>query len=197
MNLINRAKNILISPKTEWETINSETGEVQGLFTGYALILAILPVIGTLLFGLTFSGPYGIRFGLNYLLVSAIMGYIVSLGVLFGMTYIANALAPTFEGKKDHFKAAQLLVYSATAVWVASIFVILGGIGALLALIGFGYAAYLLYLGCQTMMQVPQKNAIGYTAVTIVIWIIISFVINALLSQIILRSMLGTPTIVL
>ena len=38
------------------------------------------------------------------------------------------------------------------------------------------YAAYLLYLGSMIVMKVPQAKAAGYTAVVVVIWIVISIV---------------------
>ena len=42
MSLIDRAKNILLTPKTEWPVIAAEPATAQGLFTGYAAILALL-----------------------------------------------------------------------------------------------------------------------------------------------------------
>ena len=37
MNLVDRAKNILITPKTEWEVIKNESSSVQQIITGYVL----------------------------------------------------------------------------------------------------------------------------------------------------------------
>lgn len=45
MNIVERAKNILISPKTEWEVIKNEQSTVADLFTKYALILALIPAV--------------------------------------------------------------------------------------------------------------------------------------------------------
>ena len=47
MNLVDRAKNILITPKTEWEVIKNEQTTTSDLFTKYVLILALIPVIAT------------------------------------------------------------------------------------------------------------------------------------------------------
>ncbi|MEQ9663130.1 MAG: YIP1 family protein, partial [Parasphingopyxis sp.] len=163
------------------------------LFTGYAMILALVPVIGTILFGLLFEGPFGIRYNMGFLITLAIIGYIVSLGVLYLMGIIADALAPTFEGTKNSVSAMKLLVYSATAAWIAGFFTLINGIGIIIALAGFAWAAFLLYLGSQVLMKVPQKNALAYTAVTIVIWIIISFIVNQIVTRIALSAM-GGPT---
>ena len=46
MNLVDRVKNILLQPKEEWLAIDRESHTVQGLYTGYVLILAAIPVLG-------------------------------------------------------------------------------------------------------------------------------------------------------
>ncbi len=193
MSLIDRVKNIITTPRTEWPVIESETTTIGNLFTGYAMILALVPVIGTILFGLLFEGPFGIRYNMGFLITLAIIGYIVSLGVLYLMGIIADALAPTFDGTKNSVSAMKLLVYSATAAWIAGFFTLINGIGIIIALAGFAWAAFLLYLGSQVLMKVPQKNALAYTAVTIVIWIIISFIVNQIVTRIALSAM-GGPT---
>jgi len=62
MNLVDRAKNILITPKTEWEVIKNEQTTTADLFTKYVLILALIPVIATFigqsLIGISL-GPFG------------------------------------------------------------------------------------------------------------------------------------------
>ena len=42
MTIVDRVKNILIAPKTEWPVIAGETATVQSLYTGYILILAAI-----------------------------------------------------------------------------------------------------------------------------------------------------------
>ena len=38
MNLFERAKNIIVTPKTEWEVIKGEQSSASDLFTKYVLI---------------------------------------------------------------------------------------------------------------------------------------------------------------
>lgn len=195
MSLINRAKNILLSPKAEWAKIDAEEGSIMGLFTGYAMILAALPAIGTLLaFALSF-GPYA-YFGMNYFLVTAIASYVIGLGILYLMGIIANALAPSFDGAKNTLSAMKLVVYSATPGWIAGFFGFIPGLNILLSLAAFGYSAYLLYLGSQSVMKVPENKAVGYTAVTIIIWIIASFVVMAVVMSILISSIIGTAGLI-
>jgi hypothetical protein len=42
MNLVDRIKNILLSPRTEWPKIAGETATVQSLYVGYILVLAAI-----------------------------------------------------------------------------------------------------------------------------------------------------------
>ena len=53
--LVDRAKNILITPKTEWPVIDAEPSSIGDIYKRYVLILAAIPVVaglsGNLLFG--------------------------------------------------------------------------------------------------------------------------------------------------
>lgn len=160
MSLIDRATTILVSPKIEWKKIDKEAATIGGLFAGYAATLALLPVIGTLLAVLMSPRPY--RFGFNEFPVLSLAGYAIGLGGLYLMGIIVNALASGFDGQRSDIGAMKLVVYSATAIWVT----------------GFGYMAYLLYLGSQSVMNVPESRAIGYTAVTIIISIVLGIIIG-------------------
>ena len=52
MNIVERVKNILMTPKTEWDVINGETATPQSLLMGYILPLAIVGAVWPLLTGL-------------------------------------------------------------------------------------------------------------------------------------------------
>ncbi|MBK8909742.1 MAG: hypothetical protein IPM61_00275 [Chlorobi bacterium] len=49
MGLVDRAKNIILTPKTEWPVIETEEPDTGGMITGYALPLMLLPVVGTII----------------------------------------------------------------------------------------------------------------------------------------------------
>jgi hypothetical protein len=95
MALIDRVKNILLSPKTEWPKIAGETATVQSLYVDYILILA---AIGPIAMALRFS-VFGITF--------AILTYIVNLVITYLLALIVDALAPTFGGRKELHSIAQ------------------------------------------------------------------------------------------
>ena len=69
MNLVDRAKNIIVTPKTEWPAIASETPDTGQILFSYVLPLALIPVIANII-GWGFVGSvfksvsWGIAMGL-------------------------------------------------------------------------------------------------------------------------------------
>ena len=182
--LIARIKNILFSPKTEWPVIAAEPATVPDLYKNYIIYVALLTplatFIGTVLFGIHIPFLGTIRVGFGVALTQLILGYIVSLGMTFIMALIINALAPSFGGTANQVQALKAAAYAYTAVWVAGVFYILPGLGAivfLLVLVAAIYTIYLLYLGLHHTMQSPQDRAGGYTAVVVIVGIVVGWVL--------------------
>lgn len=182
MNLVERVKGIILNPKAEWPIIDREPGDVGTVFTGYVAILAAIPAIAGLI------GQILIGFPIVAALMFAILGYLLSFVTVYVMALIANALAPTFGGRKDMGSALKLMAYSYTPVWLAGIFSIIPLLG-ILAIVGL-YGLYLLYLGVPVLMKSPQDKSMVYTIVivvcAIVLSIIVSFIIGALLVRMIM-----------
>jgi hypothetical protein len=63
MNLIDRVKNILITPQKEWDVIKGEQPNISGIVTGYVLPLAgaaaVAAFIGYAFIGVSFG--FGFR----------------------------------------------------------------------------------------------------------------------------------------
>ena len=51
-------------------------------------------------------------------------------------------------------------------------------VGGLIAVLGALYSLYLLYLGLLRVMKSPPDKAVAYTAVVVVVAIVIGFVVN-------------------
>ncbi len=185
MSLIERVQSILLKPKQTWPVIAAEGGDVPGIFTRYVMILAAIPAvaafIGMTLFGI---GGFGItmRIPVTAALGNMIIGYVMSLVMVFVLALIVNALAPTFGGTKDQLAAVKVVAYSMTASFVAGILGILPSLAILGSLIGLGYAIYLLYTGLPVLMRTPPEKAGAYTAVVIVCAIIAGIVLAAVSS---------------
>lgn len=184
--IIKRAIGILTKPGEEWNTIKDEQTTVADLFIKYAIIMAAIPAaagfIGNLLIGRSILG-FTIRIPFSNTLVWAILTYLLSLGGVFLMAFIIDALAPSFGLNKDMVAATKIAVYASTAFWVAGIFQLIPAL-AIIALIGSLYGLFLLYTGIKTLKQPATDKAMGYFISVIVIQIIITLIIAFLVSAI-------------
>jgi hypothetical protein len=180
MALVDRVKNILLTPKTEWEVIDAEPTTVADLYKGYIMPLAAIgPVaqaIGFSVFGMPvpFLGTY--RTPVGTAITQAIVTYILTLVAVFVLALIIDALAPTFNGIPNRIQALKVAAYSYTASWVASIFMLIPAL-SFLAILGV-YSLYLLYLGLPILMKAPKEKALAYTAVVILCGIVLFMLIG-------------------
>ena len=188
MQLVDRAKNILLMPAKEWAVIDAETTTIKDLYVGYAVVLAaigpIASIIGFGVFGLhvPFTGVV-YRWPLDTAIEHAILSYLLSLGGVYVLALIIDSLAPTFGGQKNQMQALKVAVYSSTASWVAGIFMIIPALG-ILGLLGL-YSLYLLYAGLPVLMKAPADKAMGYTVVTIICAIVLYFVLGIIAGTVI------------
>jgi hypothetical protein len=183
-SLIERAKNILLQPASEWTVIDGEAATIGGLITGYAAPLAVIPALVSLLFFLVSAGSYISMLG-GVLIKMLIIVYAISLGTVVLLGFIIDALAPSLGGVKNPVQAMKTAVYSGTAFWVGGIALIVSH--WLWAVVGIGYGGYLLWLGLPKLMRVPVDKAPAYVGATIAIWVVLFFV----LFQLVLRLAFG------
>jgi hypothetical protein len=185
--LIERAKGICLSPKAEWEKIAAETADVKSLYLNYAMILAAIPAIcgfiGMTLIGVSVPIVGNIRTPIGAGLAQLIIGYVLSLGVLFVVSLIINALAPTFDGQKNPVQALKVIVYASTPVWLAGVFSLVPLLGVLTIIAGL-YSLYLLYIGLTPLMKNPQEKSIGYTALIVVCYIVLAIIVGVVMTAI-------------
>jgi hypothetical protein len=178
--LVARVQAILLRPKAEWGVIAGETATVQGLFTGYAMILAAIPAIARAVGGLIPICILGVCVRLNPVSVvaGAAVYYVVDLVGVYVIGLAINALAPSFGGTQDQVAAMKVSVYSFTAAWLAGVFAIYPPLGVL-GILGL-YSLYLLYAGLPKVMKCPEDKALVYTAVSVVIGIVVFIVVGVI-----------------
>lgn len=184
VDIVTRAKNLILTPKTEWAIIASEPADTKEIFTGYVMLLAAIPAIcgfiGLTLFLGLFSGGFRLVPGF---FVSTIVSYVLSIGAVFVVSKIIPILAPKFGGTDSEMAALKLAAYAPTASWLAGVFLLLPAVGFLGGLLGL-YSIYLYYLGAMAVVKVPQDKAIVFTVVlflvALVIFVVIGAVANAL-----------------
>ncbi len=192
MNLVSRTKNILLSPKQEWQVIDDEATSVGGLYIGYIVPLAaigpVASIIGMEIFGISVPSAGTHLVPIGAAVRQGIAQYVMALVGVYVLALIIEALAPYFGGRENWFggqdnrlQALKVAAYSSTAVWVVGIVGLIPALN-ILGLLGL-YSLYLLYLGLPALMKVPQEKMMGYTVVVIMCAVALFFVIGLIVAQ--------------
>ena len=180
MNLIERVKAILLTPRTEWPVIEREPGDAVYLFTNYVAILAAIPAvcgfIGTSLIGVSLFGLGTVRVPIVAGLIGAVVGYLLTFAMVYVVALLTDLLAPTFGGQKNFENALKLTVYSFTPAWIVGVFLLLPSLG-FLTILGL-YGLYLLWTGIPPLMKAPQDRSLIYTIAIIVCAIVIGLIVG-------------------
>ncbi|SOD24453.1 Yip1 family protein [Variovorax sp. YR752] len=179
MNLVERAQSILLKPKATWPEIDAEPADAASLYKNYVMILALIPAVASFIgLSLIGIGAFGVSFRVPIVsgLANMVVGYVLSLVMVFVLALIIDAMAPTFEGTRSQIGALKLSAYASTAAFVGGIFSLLPSLSVLGALAAL-YGVYLLYTGLPVLMKCPPDKAIAYTAVVVVCAIVGGFII--------------------
>jgi hypothetical protein len=183
IDLVQRAKGMILQPKAEWELIDREEYTVKDLYTNYVLILAAIPAIAGFL-GFSIVGLGGIfstyRVPIPSGIAHMVLGYLSSLVTVYLLALVIDGFAPTFDAQKNFLQAMKLAVFSSTPIWLAGIFALLPAF-TILALLGL-YGFYLLFLGLPLLMNTSADKAIPYFVVIVVIAIVLHVVVRAVIA---------------
>ncbi len=186
MNLVNRAKQILLTPAAEWETIRQESLTTADLFGKYAVYLAAIPAVagflGRSLIGYPLMGMGVYRTPFFRGIVFALLTYLLTLAGVYLLGYIIDALATSFGAQKDMNASLKVAVFASTASWAAGVFQIIPAL-SILSILGL-YSFYLIYTGIRAVKQPPPDKLIGYFVVTIIVAFVIYVVIGIVVSTI-------------
>jgi hypothetical protein len=187
MNLVERAKNIIMTPKTEWAAIAAEEPNATQILTGYVIPLALIPAVASIIgYGVIGSGfmhsfTWGIAFGCVSF-VSTVVGVYLT-------AFVVDFLAPNFGSQKGFGRAMQLVAYAYTPAWIGGILNIIPALGVIGGLAGI-YGLYLMYLGLPHTMKTPPDKVVVYLIVAVVVLLVIYMIVGAILTGI-LFSVLG------
>ena len=178
--LLQRVLDILMRPRETWLQINAENGNPGRIYLGYLVFLAAIPAVaGFIGYSLVGVGAFGISVRVPVVqgLVSMVVGYVLSLAMVYVLALIANMLAPRFQAQQDMGSAFKLVAYASTAGMLGGVFSILPSL-AMLGLLAALYSVYLLYTGIPVLMKAPQEKAVGYTAALVVCGILAGIVVG-------------------
>src|SRR5580698_5835575 len=118
MAIVDRVKNICLTPNTEWSIIADEPTTTGDLITGYVVPLAAIGAVAGFVGGtiigrsLPFIGTY--RMPLATGLGLAVLTFVMAIVGVFIISLIINALAPSFGAEKNSIRALKVTVYSYT-----------------------------------------------------------------------------------
>lgn len=179
MDIVQRAKAIILTPKTEWPVIDAEPASVADIYRTYLVYLAAVPAIagfiGMSLVGqrLPVIGTYRVAIGSG--IFSALLTFGLGLAGVYVLALVIEKLAPTFSGTPNFLAAFKLAAYSVTPAWLAGIFTIVPAL-SILGILGL-YSLYLFYVGLPVLMKSPPEKSVVYTVAVIVAALVINIVI--------------------
>jgi len=192
MNIVERAKNMIMKPTQEWQVIDGETHTVKDLYVNYAMILAAIPAVAKFI-GFSIVGLGGLLSQYRIPIASGValmvVGYVLSLASVYVLALIIDGLAPNFGSQKNFLQALKLAVFSMTAAWLAGIFSLLPAL-SILGLLGL-YSLYVLYLGMPVLMKTPADKLVPYFVVVLIAAIVVHVVMGALAALTIPGSLRG------
>ncbi len=179
MNLVDRAKNIIMTPKTEWPVIAGESPNIGQIMTGYVLPLALIPAVAKII-GLAFIGG---MLSVSYSLAMGVFTFAVAVLSVYLAAYIIDFLAPNFGSQKNLGRSFQLVAYSSTPGWVAGALYVFPFISWVVMLASL-YGLYLLYLGLPPIMKTPQDKVVIFLVIAIIAVCVVYAVVGAILGSI-------------
>ncbi|MFZ6758580.1 Yip1 family protein [Undibacterium sp. Ji50W] len=195
MNLIERAKNITLTPQTEWPVIAEESTTTASLYQHYIAPLSAIPALASFI-GMTFIGmslPFigTVRTPILIGITTLVLNFVLGLVATYLISLIINALAPNFGGEKNPMQALKVTAYAFTPAWVAGILNIIPSLG-MLGLIAAFYSVYVLYLGLPVLMKAPKEKTAAYTAVSVICSIVLMVVIATVVGAVGGASLFGS-----
>jgi hypothetical protein len=182
--LIERIKNIVLSPRSEWPIIAPEPTSIGQLYIGYVMPLAALAAVMSFvhlaLIGVSVPFADAVRMPIESGLVSAVAAFGFGLVGIFLVGLIVNGLAPTFSGQRDLRQALKVAAYALTPAWLSSVLALSPILPTLLQFLAGLYGIYVLYLGLPIVMRSPREKAFGYTAMVVICTILLGIVMGIL-----------------
>ena len=178
MNLVDRVQKLFVATDEEWVVIKDETHTVAGLFTQYVMILAAIPAVASFI-GWSIVGIGGMgttyRVPIAAGLANSVVTYVLTLGSVYAMALVIDAVAPHFQGERDFMQALKIAAFFPTSWWIAGVFSLVPAL-AILSVVGGLHSLWLLYTGLP-LMAVPEDRRVNYAAVVVLAAIVITMIV--------------------
>jgi hypothetical protein len=181
-NIVDRAKNILITPKPEWEIIDREQSNVNTVFTSYVLPLLLIGAFASFI-GFGLIGNHGFTEGAGGGAIRGLIYIIYTSVMVFAAGAAIDVLAPSFGSEKNWAKSFKLSAYSLTAAYLGAIFWLFPAIWILVLLCSL-YSLYALYTGIAVVKKTTADKQVAYFAVVLLITVVLAILLSLLMTEI-------------
>jgi hypothetical protein len=180
MDVVGRAREIVLSPGPTWVTIEQEETDLQQLYVPYMVALAAIPAVAGFI-GWSLVGVGGFGFSMRIPVVSGlglmVTNYVMTLVMVFVWGWLISQLASTFGGQPKLLNGVKLSVYASTPAMLAGVFSAIPSL-AMIAVLGGLYSLYLVFQGLPVLMKNPKEKSIPYLLVCAIIGIVCSVVLS-------------------
>lgn len=175
--LVDRVMGLLKRPDLEWPVIAAEQTSVKALLRFYALPLALIGPLATLIHEVGFEGENIVE-GAIYFIAT----YGLSLLSAYILGIVIDGMAEHFGSPKSMLSSMKLGVYAMTPFWLIGAFNLISSSLTLVLTLTLGfYGAYLVYCGLGPLKQTPLDQRLGYTVASSVVWMVLTLVVSGLI----------------
>jgi hypothetical protein len=180
MDLVVRARAIIIDPTVTWAAIEQETVDLPNLFAPYMLTLALIPAVSSF-FGWSVLGVGSLGFSTRIPLINGLAlmtsQYAMTLAMVWGWGWFISKIAGAFGGVPNLLNGVKLTVYASTPAMLAGAFSALPAL-SILALVGGLYSLYLVYVGLPILMKNPVERTTPYMVIVTIAGLLGSLAIS-------------------
>ena len=163
-----RAKQILLSPQSEYHAIEQEDKSHIKVLVSYIMPLLLIPAlfafIGYGLVGFNYGGHHFSE--VNWGFRMAIIQTVVLLGGIYLSSAAINALSDNFGVTKNFNRIFSFVAYAYTPVLLAGVFHIHYSLWWIVLLAGL-YGLYLIFAGLKPMLKPAEDKAATFTIISL------------------------------
>jgi hypothetical protein len=171
--ILSRAYGLLRDPKKEWEQIRAEETTVPNILLGYVAPLAAIPPVCDLIGSSLFNRMLQVEPG--EALIRAVITWIISIGLVFFLGVLINAVAENFDADKDDLASQKIAAYSLTPAFLSGVFSLWPPLWWL-SLFALAAMVFLMFRGLPILMKAPPEQSMGYAA-TVTIATMVGFIV--------------------
>ena len=180
-DIINKIKEVLITPKAFWNS-NKETGiGFSELLGGYFLPILLVTVLAVFLGEFFRSAHFYVAFAI----LKALRELVLFLIEFLIAVYFTNELLKTFGGEKNIKLSRLLVTYSFTPFLLVSMVTGLFPFLYPLDILGI-YGFYIFWIGGKQLLVLPQQKMDSYLILTIVVNFITFGFVSIILSKLLM-----------